>query len=73
MNTLIYSMDDEADDILASLKLTTAEGKSYITVKEKFNSNFVIKRNVISGPFLEIFYGGGAGTYILPTKMGVVP
>ena len=47
MNTLIYSMDDEADDILAALKLTTAERKSYKTVKEKLDKHFVIKRNVI--------------------------
>ena len=33
VNALIYSMLDEADDILAPLKLTDEEGASYITVK----------------------------------------
>eukprot|EP00794_Sanderia_malayensis_P016472 gene16472-18109_t len=47
VNTLIYSMGEEADDILASLKLTGEERKSYKTVKEKFDNHFVIKRNVI--------------------------
>ena len=47
VNTLIYSMGDEADDILAALKLTTDERKSYKTVKEKLDNHFVIKRNVI--------------------------
>ena len=47
VNTLIYSMGDEADDILAALKLTTSERKSYKTVKEKLDKHFVIKRNVI--------------------------
>ena len=47
VNTLIYSMDDEADDILAELKLTTDERKSYKTVREKLDNHFVIKRNVI--------------------------
>ena len=47
VNTLIYSMGDEADDILAALKLITAERKSYKTVKGKLDKHFVIKRNVI--------------------------
>ena len=47
VNTFIYSMGDEADDILAALKLTNAERKSYKTVKEQLDKHFVIKRNVI--------------------------
>ena len=35
VNALIYSMGDEADDILASLKLTDEERASYTTVKRK--------------------------------------
>ena len=47
VNTLIYSMGDEADDILAALKLTTEERESYETVREKLDNHLVIKRNVI--------------------------
>ena len=39
--TLIYSMGDKADDILAD------ERKQYTTVKEKFDRYFVKKHNVI--------------------------
>ena len=44
VNTLIYSMGDEADDILRSFSLSEAEKKVYdITcmVKEKFENHFV--------------------------------
>eukprot|EP00112_Aurelia_sp_Birch-Aquarium-sp1_P024656 Seg788.12 transcript_id=Seg788.12/GoldUCD/mRNA.D3Y31 product="hypothetical protein" protein_id=Seg788.12/GoldUCD/D3Y31 len=47
VNTLIYSMGDEADDILAALKLTTTQRNSYKTVKERLDNQFAIKRNVI--------------------------
>ena len=50
VNTLIYSMGDEgdeADDILASLKLTDEERASYTTVKGKVDNFFIVKRNVI--------------------------
>lgn len=47
VNTLIYSMGEEGNDIVASLGLTTAEGKQYNTVKVKFESHFLVKRNVI--------------------------
>lgn len=38
VNTLIYSMGDEADDILASLKLTDEERASYTSVKGKLDN-----------------------------------
>ena len=47
VNTLIYCMGDAADDILRSFKLTEANLKVYETVKEKFESHFVKRRNVI--------------------------
>ena len=47
VNTLIYSMGDEADDILTSLKLTDEERASYTTVKGKLDNFFIVKRNVI--------------------------
>ena len=48
LNTLIYCMGDEADDILRSF--TYADGESdasYETVKGKFDKHFIPKRNVI--------------------------
>ena len=47
VNTLIYSMGEEADDILVSFGLTTEEAKQYSVVKGKFEAHFVVKRNVI--------------------------
>ena len=47
VNTLLYSMGDEADDILRSFKLSSDELKKYDTVKAKFDQHFVKKRNVI--------------------------
>ena len=40
-------MGDAADDILKSFHLTADEQKTYTTVKEKFNTHFIQKRNVI--------------------------
>ena len=47
VNTLIYSMGDQADDILCSLGLSAEDSKKYAIVKGKFESHFVKKRNVI--------------------------
>ena len=47
MNTLLYSMGDEADDVLRSFRLSEADQKKYIVVKGKFDRHFVKKRNVI--------------------------
>ena len=47
VNTLIYSMSDEADDILRSFKLKDDEVKKYSVVKAKFEAHFVKRRNVI--------------------------
>ena len=47
VNTLVYTMGDAADDILASFGLTEEQSKTYDTVVEKFQGHFVKKRNVI--------------------------
>lgn len=47
VSTLIYSMGDQADDILMSFKLSSDEMKSYETIVEKFDRHFVPQHNVI--------------------------
>lgn len=47
INTLIYTMGDQAEDILNSFKLNATQLKDYKTVKEEFDSYFVVRRNVI--------------------------
>ena len=48
INTLIYAVGDQADDILNSFKLSTTQPKQYHTVKTKFDEHFVARGNVIS-------------------------
>ena len=40
VNTLIYAMGDEADDILRSFNLSEDDSKRYDAVKGKFESHF---------------------------------
>ena len=47
VNTLVYSMGDEADDILRSFRLSEEDAKKYDVVKAKFDGYFVKRRNVI--------------------------
>ena len=48
VNTLIYSMGDEADDILRSFTdLSDEDKKTYATVKARFDTHFTKRRNVI--------------------------
>ena len=47
VNTLIYTMGAEADDIFQSFGLSEEDKKNYETVKSKFDSHFVKRRNVI--------------------------
>ena len=47
VNTLIYPIGDEADNILCSLTLSTEDRKKYDVVKEKFNGHFVQCHDVI--------------------------
>ena len=44
---LVYTMGDEADDILRLFKLSDADAKKYSEVKAKFEQDFIKKRNVI--------------------------
>ena len=44
VNTLIYSMGDQAEDILLSFRLSEEEAKTYSTVVEKFQNHFVRRR-----------------------------
>ncbi len=47
VNTFIYCMGDEADDILRGLPLADADKTKYSAVKAGFEAHFVGKRNVI--------------------------
>lgn len=47
VNTLIYCMGDEADDILRGLTLTAAQRDTYQGVRDGFQGFFVVKKNVI--------------------------
>ncbi|XP_027143510.1 heat shock 70 kDa protein 12B [Larimichthys crocea] len=47
VNALIYSMGEEAEDILLSLHLTPGEANQYKLVKEKLDGHFIARRNVI--------------------------
>ena len=47
VHTLIYSMGDEAEDILSSFCLTEEQRKSYRTVMDRFETHFVKRKNII--------------------------
>ena len=47
VNTLIYTMGDEADDILSSFHLTEEEMGKYSAVKKAFENHFIKKRTPI--------------------------
>ena len=47
VNTLIYTMGDEADDILSSFGLEEDQKTKYNSVKEAFQNHFIKKRNPI--------------------------
>ena len=47
VNTFLYSMGDDTDDILRSFQLSHDDQNKYAVVKEKFNHYFVKKHNVI--------------------------
>ena len=47
VNTLIYSMGDEADDILRSFGLSEPDSKKYDMVLAKFEAHFIKRRNII--------------------------
>jgi hypothetical protein len=47
VNTLIYTMGADADDIFQSFGLSDADKMKYSAVKAKFESHFMKRRNVI--------------------------
>lgn len=47
MNALIYTMGEEAEDILTSLHLSPQEAGYYEVVKNRLNDHFIAHRNVI--------------------------
>lgn len=47
VNALIYTMGEDAEDILVSLHLSPAEASDYATVKDKLDAHFITRRNVI--------------------------
>ena len=47
VNTLIYCMGSEADEIFSSFNLSNDNKKTFSAVKEKFDGYFIPKRNVI--------------------------
>ena len=47
INTLIYCMGAEADEIFASFNLSAGDRKKFAKVRDKFNGYFIPKRNVI--------------------------
>ena len=47
VNTFIYSMGEEAEDIFVSFELSADEAKQYDVVRNKFENHFIPKRNVI--------------------------
>lgn len=47
VNTLVYCMGDEADDVLRGLVLTDEQRQQYDAVKTRFDRYFVPKKNVI--------------------------
>ena len=46
MNNLVYSMGEEADDIMISFGLTADDAKQYKLVKNRFENHFIVKRNI---------------------------
>ena len=47
VNTLLYCLGEEADDVLASTNITDEGKKKYATVVEKFDAFFQVRKNVI--------------------------
>ena len=48
VNTLIYVMGDEADDIMAGFGLTDGERNAYAVIKSKFDEHFVVRLGKIN-------------------------
>ncbi|XP_042072880.1 uncharacterized protein K02A2.6-like [Haplochromis burtoni] len=47
VNTLIYCMGDEADDVLRGLKLSDVDQRDYAKVRDSFHNFFIVRKNVV--------------------------
>ena len=47
MNTLLYCLGEQTEDILASFNLSEADAKKFDVVIERFNQFFIAKNNLI--------------------------
>ena len=47
VNTLIYTMGDEAEDVLTALNLSEEEMSEYEMLRNRLDSHFIVRRNVI--------------------------
>lgn len=47
VSTLLYSLGEEAHDVLTSTNITDADKKKYATVMEKFDGHCDVRKNVI--------------------------
>ena len=47
MNTLIYCMGDDADDVLRGLKLSATDQHVYSKVRDGFESFFIVRKNIV--------------------------
>ena len=47
VSTLLYSMGEEADDVVSSTNITEEERRVYATVMGKFEGFFKVRKNVI--------------------------
>ena len=47
VNTLIYCMGDDADDVLRGLKLSATDQHVYSKVRDGFESFFIVRKNIV--------------------------
>ena len=47
MNTLLYCLEERAEDIFTSFNLSEADAKKFFVVIERFNQFFSVKKNMI--------------------------
>ena len=47
VNTLIYTMGENADEIFQSFEMSADDKKDYKKVKERFDSHFIPRKNVV--------------------------
>ena len=45
--TLLYCLGEDAEDVLASTNISEEDRKKYDQVLEKFDSHFLVRRNIV--------------------------